>query len=328
MSKALDKLDETVKSEVRKGSAIKNMTRDQLVDEITSITSSLRANLSFFQGLGAELSKKLHGNYLTDRKLSNKSASVSYLDEVNKHLTGKAKLLSDNSYSGAICDTMIDLLTLLDGIIDKCGDLFTDKAFNLYNTKMSHVAVLGMMNSARKVSDFAEAYIDQVMYDNSKGALPKPAAYRTKMLKGSVGEVASIINNVVNGRKSKSFVAAVSKYKASGNDVNVLGGDDVSSVQFAKLEGDIDELCVDEGRKGLAIFRWIGNWWVDLQDAKARKRVALREQHLARVQFLQMELAGEDPESERYQRLVKIIKNYEQMIDRLNQQIDKYYNEQ
>ena len=327
MSKALDKLDATVKSEVQSGSAVKNMTRDQIVDEISAVVQNIRANLAFFQGLSPEQSEKLQNYFLDEKKFSGKKLSIDFLSDLSKHLIGKAKLTQEKQFGGAIVDALSSFGTIFQEIMENVNDLFGDKTFNLYNTKVSHVAVLGMVESARYTCQVAESFVDQFIADRAPNSFQKPAAYRSKFLKGAAEKTAEILNNVVNGRKSKSFAAAVKKYKASGNDVTVLGADGASSVQFSKLEGDIDELTIKSGSKGLKIFRILGNWWTDIQDTRARKQAALREQHLARVQFLQMELAGEDPNSERYQRLVKIIKNYEQMIDRLNQKLDKYYNE-
>ena len=53
----------------------------------------------------------------------------------------------------------------------------------------------------------------------------------------------------------------------------------------------------------------------------------MREQLQARARLLQLELDNVDPESPEYQRLLKIIANYQKQIDRLNQEIAKYEEE-
>ena len=62
-------------------------------------------------------------------------------------------------------------------------------------------------------------------------------------------------------------------------------------------------------------------------DWVARLVRSLREQNKARVEFLQMELDGENPESPRYKKIVQVIKNYNDQIARMDQYLDKYYNE-
>ena len=64
-----------------------------------------------------------------------------------------------------------------------------------------------------------------------------------------------------------------------------------------------------------------------IRDKKNRKNVALREQLQARARLLQLELENVDPNSPEYQRLLKIIANYQKQIDRLNQEIAKYEEE-
>lgn len=325
MSKALDKLDAAVKAEVAAGSAVKTMNRDQLVDEISNVTLSLRTNLSFFTGLGANGCDKLQGWYVAERKNNSKLASIVFMGEVYSHLTGKAKLSMEKAFCGPIVDSMAGFIAMFDEIINNIGKLFADKTFNLYNTKVSHVAVLGMIHDANILNRVVEAFIAQLCHD--KCAELSVAPYQSKLLAGSAQEIADIVNKCVDARHSKSFTAAVLKYKTSGNDVTILNSSNDSAVQFAKLDGNISESTIKSGSRGLAIFRWIGDFWTDYQDAKMRKQAALRDEHEARVKFLQMLLLDADPSSAEYERLTKIISNYEMLINRLNQKLDKYYSE-
>ena len=183
-----------------------------------------------------------------------------------------------------------------------------------------------MLEDARLVNRCAEAFIAVMCHDRSKDLSVAP--YQLKTLVDNSAAFAEILNKAVDGRHTKTFASAVVRYKASGNDVTILSSDNNSAVQFAKLDGDVSESSIKSGCRGLAIFRWIGDLWTDYQDAKARKAVALREEHIARVKFLQMQLMGEDPNSAEYKRVAKIIANYEILINRLNQKLDKYYSEQ
>ena len=324
MSKALDKLDATVKAEVSAGSAVKSMTRDQLLDEINNVTNGLRTNLKFFTGLG-DNAAKLRDWYLDERKANSKLPSIVFMVQVYSHLTGKAKYQMEKSFFGALTDTLAGMSLMFDEIVPNIGKLFADKTFNLYNTKISHVVVLGMLDEARLINKVTEAFIAQLTADKSKGEI-RIAPYQTKTLAESATETADVLNKFINASRGKTLTAAIIRYKASGNDVAVLSTDNNAAAQFAKLEGEVNESSIKSGCRGLAIFRWIGDFWTDYQDLKMRKAAALREEHEARVQFLQMELVGKDPNSEEYKRLVKIIKNYEMMIDRINQKLDKYYN--
>jgi hypothetical protein len=324
MSRALDKLEATIKAEVAAGSAVKTMNRDQLIDEISNVMSGLTTNLSFFTGLGEEC-EKLHGWYVSERKNNSKLPSIAFMSKVYSHLTGKAKISMEKTFFGPMVDALASMGVMFTEITNNISKLFADKTFNLYNTKISHVAVLGMLEDARLVNRCCEAFIAVMCNDRCK-ELPV-APYQKKLLDDSAEQLSDILNRTVDGRQSKTFAAAITRYKSSGNDVTVLSSDNNSAVQFAKLDGDVSESTIRSGCRGLAIFRWIGDLWSDYQDAKARKAAALREEHIARVKFLQMQLMGEDPNSAEYKRLAKIIANYEVLINRLNQKLDKYYNE-
>ena len=132
------------------------------------------------------------------------------------------------------------------------------------------------------------------------------------------------MNRVINDHLGKSFAKAILKYRNGGSDITVVNSENKSSVQFTKITTEVTESDIQSGAKGFKIFRWIGNLFVDRADKKNRKRVAEREQLQARARLLQLELDGLDPESPEYQRLVKIIANYQKLIDRLNQEIAKY----
>jgi hypothetical protein len=54
---------------------------------------------------------------------------------------------------------------------------------------------------------------------------------------------------------------------------------------------------------------------------------AEKEELMAHVALLQMELSEKDPNSKEYAKAVKVIDSYNQMIAELDQKLNKYYNE-
>ena len=325
MSKALDKLEATVNQHVKDGSATKNMTRDQLLDYSISVASALKAHLQFFNDI-ADKASKYQDAVTTGRKNGDKSQFIKTWSALYSGLIGVARARQDAKFSGALIEAAQATVMVLDEVAINVDKLFVDKTFNLYNTKISHVAIYGVLDNATTLAAFTENFIAAFFASCPSGQF-KIAPYQTKFLEDNVGDVAEICCKMINGKLGKTFTAGIIRYKKSGNDVGILTSDNQSSAKFAKLGNEVSEGDMSAGEKGRRIFRLICDWFADLADNKARKNRALREQHKARVEFLQMELEGEDPNSERYKRIVKIIKNYNDMIDRLNQKIEKYENE-
>lgn len=325
MSKALDKLEAAVNKSVKDGSATKNMTRDQLLDYMFSQASTLRTHLQVFEDLGQAVTK-LQAQLTTLSKNSSNLPSVKSYQKLMKGLTGSAKLHTEQAFLGAVVESAQATVAILDEVSVNIDKLFVDKSFNLYNTKISHIAVYGVLDGAEVLARYLEAFMDAFTSDKKPEQI-KLAPYQKKYLEDKTDEVAAICNRMINGRMNKTFTASLLKYKQSGNDVSVLSSNNESSSKFAKLDGNVNEDNVSAGCRGIHIFRAIGDFIVDWFDARARKQRALRDQHKARVEFLQMELEGEDPNSERYKRIVKIIQNYQVLIDRLNQKLDEYYSE-
>ena len=311
MSRALDKLDAKVTASVKDGTAIKNMTRDQLLDYAVSCSTGIKASLSFFDELEPASVEKLKDKLIELRKANSKDLVVEVENVLLNNLTGIAKARQDRAFQGAVLETARGLVMIIDEIILNIDKLFADKTFNLYNTKISNVAVYGMLGSADTLGKYLECYVAAVLM-SMKPDVMTVTPYAKKYVVAHAEEVADFCNRMINGKLNKTFTAGIIRYKKSGNDTAILTSDNQSAAKFAKLGGEVNESDVKSGCKGLYIF----------------KLSAMREQNKARVEFLQMELEGEDPNSERYKKIVKIIKNYNDMIDRLNQKIDKYYNDE
>ena len=326
MSKALDKLDASVTEAVKNGTASKNMTKEQFIDYATAISAAINTHLQFFTDLGT-VTAKLQSDLIAGVKANSKNLTVTVWNKLNAGLTGVAKHRQESNYLGALIETMQASSSIIGEIVANVDMLFgDDKSFNLYNTKISHVAVYGIVDSARILAKFAEAYITAIIADKKSDTFKVPA-YQSKYLEAHVSEVADICCRMINGRMRKIFTTGVINYRKSGSDVALVSAENASNSKFAKIGGQVTESDISTGCRGLRIFRIIGDFITDWFDDEARANRALRDQHKARVECHRMELEGEDPNSERYKRIVKIIKNYNDMIDRLNQKIDKYYNE-
>jgi hypothetical protein len=325
MSNALNKLDAKVAESVKAGTASKNMSRDQLLDYMSNSASMLRSQIQFFTDCGPILTK-LQTDLMGARKAAAQSLLVQVWNKIDKGLTGAAKLRQESGYFGAVVESMQATVSILEEVSANVDKLFVDKNFNLYNTKISHVAIYGVIDSAEVLANYSKCLISAIMADRNPTAFGL-VKYQKAFLMDKADDIAGICTRMINGKLGKTFTAGVLRYKQSGDDVCVLTTDNQSSAKFAKIGTGVNEEDVKRGCRGLYIFRWIGDRWTDLFDWIARLIRSLREQNKARVEYLQMELDGENQDSPRYKKIVQVIKNYNDQIARMDQYLEKYYNE-
>ena len=324
MSRSLDTLNKAV-TDVIKDTAGKQFSKDALIEVIDDQIGFLRNAANFFNQLGLDAGNKLK-EYLFENRSKSKALSFSLYNEINGVLCTAAQRANNERFLGAFHDTLLGLIVILDEINANIDLLFADKAIAVYNTKISQVAIFGMINNAKIASEFVTDYIALFMSDRNSG-LYAPVPATIKKLRENASEFAAIINRVIGGKLSKSFVAAIKKYRNGGSDTNIVSSNNTSNAKFARLNTEVTEADMLAGAKGLKIFKIIGDFFVDRADTKIRKLRAEREVLSARAQLLQLELSGIDPQSPEYKRQVEIIKNYQKLIDRLNQKLDKLEND-
>ena len=322
MSRALDNLTNAVNTTV-KSAAGTTITKENLIDLIDQNLGYLYNVSAFFTALGAN-SQQLQDWINTNRRALNLK-SIQIFNKIDAGLVGSAKLAMNDRFLGGFSDTTNALIIILEEISGNLDKFFAEKTITVYNTKISQVAVFGMIDNVKTFTEYVNRFISILMADRNQN-LDKPEKYVTDYVDTNTDVVVALMNRVINQKLSKTFSAAILKYRTGGSDITVVNSENKPTVQFAKINTEVTESDIASGARGIAIFRWWGNHRVDIADKKNRKRVAEREQLQARARLLQLELDGLDPNSPEYQRLVKIIANYQKQIDRLNQDIEKYEN--
>lgn len=320
MSKAIDNLGRAVDHTLKTSSGAV-ITKDVLIDLIDADLGSLYNVSQFFTAIG-DNAKKLNDWIIKNRK-NTALRSMAWFNSICSGLKATAKNNMEGRFLGAFADTVDSLIIILEDLSGNIDKFFTGPNLTIYNTKISQVAIIGMIENAKNFAEFVNLYISMFMADRNP-KLDKPEKYVETFMANNLAMACELMNRVINNHLSKSFSSALMKYRNGGSDITVVNSENRTSVQFTKITTEVTESDIQSGAKGFKIFRWIGNLFVDMADKKNRKRVALREQLQARARLLQLELDGVDPESPDYQRLVKIIANYQKQIDRLNQAIAKY----
>lgn len=322
MANSIDKLDAAISEQLSAGGAVSSMTKDQFLDFIDIVTGGVKNNLSFFTdmaGIEKEMQAWLKANIRGNMK------SIVYYNAISKDLVYNAKKVMDERFMGAIVDTLASYATILDEVSKNVDNIFQNKSINLFNVKVSHIAVFGITADAEVFCKFVAWYIDLFMSDFVHD-LSGLAPYQTKYLEAAVKVVPGIMNRMLNNRMKGSFVSGVLNYKSGGSDVLLVNSDNKSNAKFAKIANGVSEADIEAGARGFSCFKKIGDWWVSWRDDKMRRLRSERELMQARVQLLKLQLDNVDPESSEYKKQIKIIENYMAIIIRLDQKLDKYYN--
>lgn len=323
MAKSIDKLDAAISAQLSSKGAIASLTKDQFLDFIDLVAGSVKTNLKFYTDT-AHLEKQM--KEFIKPKAGETRKSVIFYQAIYKEMQFASKKAMDERFMGAIVDTLAAYAVVLDEVAKNIDNIFQNKSINLFNTKVSHAVVFGMIADAEIFCKFVD-WFNTLMMSEMIPALPGILPYQLKYLEAAVKVVPALINRVVNGRFNSTFVAGIMNYKNGGSDVLVVNGDNQSNAKFAKIAGNVTDSDIESGARGINLFKKIGDWWVTLKDEKMRRLRAERDLVQARVQLLKLDLDGMDPESPEYKKQVKIIENYTALIARLDQKLDKYYNQ-
>lgn len=202
---------------------------------------------------------------------------------------------------------------------------------NITNAKLSHLSALGFVEQAEEYLDYQVSLLvtitnELVTRANGVCELSPVPPYRYKFLDDFKQQFINTYNSMANG-KHNSYLSEFKKLKKSTKDIfvgNKLGGSNLDYMS------DLDKQTLDSrlfGTWSLNPFKWLGERANIARHEKYVKMAAEKEELMAHVALLQMELSEKDPNSKEYAKAVKVIDSYNQMIAELDQKLNKYYNE-
>ena len=201
---------------------------------------------------------------------------------------------------------------------------------NLINTKLSHATALGFIQQAQHYLDYVLCLFNTTTYEivqkNGVHELAPVPPYRYKFLEDYKNEFVEI-SQKMSGGKHNTYLDNFKKLKSSKDDIYLTNQDRGSNLVM------LDDLTKQNMNKNfigtwsLNPFRWLGELYNVYRHNMYTKMAAEKEDLMAHVTLLQLDLADKDPNSEEYAKAVKIIDSYNQMIAELDQKINAYYNE-
>jgi len=219
------------------------------------------------------------------------------------------------------------LIETLNYIIDNVDTLFNDKAITLYNTRISQVGVIGLIQQAAIVGMFNNYMLTNVTAVAVPGITIYP--YREVYIEKNNDKVVTIVNDIYSRSGSFMFLNGIGELKKRNLDMFILDEDGKSN------DKDLPYDSIPTGMKntfvagifGLNIFRWLGETWASFRHQKYTKLQAEREWLATHTALLKMAAGNVDQDSEEYRRNVAIINKYNEMIAKIDQQLAKYFTE-
>lgn len=203
--------------------------------------------------------------------------------------------------------------------------MFENKEVTLQNAKVSHLTVFGIVTKGEVFTNYCVYMLDSVTLELAKHRTVyeagKALPYKVKFLEDNFHNCAGMCKNMDNPR---TMLVAIDNFQKSQDDVMLVDNNGAVNRGFIHDERMPGVLQGFLGSVMFNPFRWIGEQWNLYKHMRYLKQAKEKEYLEAHVALLELEMAGEDPNSDEYQKHVKTIENYNEMIAKIDRKIDAY----
>ena len=330
---SLFKLDsEIVQAMESFGSAQKNtISARNFNDSLSVLIKRYQSLIEAFNKMGSnDLQKLADRIYATKNNIPNKAEGKAC--QIYAEIVAAIKDSKGTRFAfDGIHKTSKAILEVLLNFARNSKTVLGGDSITIANAKLSHLSAVGFMEKAEQYLDYQVSMLvtitnELVTRNNGVCELAPVPPYRYKFLEDFKQGFIDMYNSMANG-KHRSFLSNYKKLKQSTNDIfvgNKLCGSNLDYLSD-KTKIELDNQLF--GTWSLNPFKWLGEVWNMRRHNKYVKMAAEKEELMAHVALLQMELSEKDPNSKEYAKAVKVIDSYNQMIAELDQKLNEYYNE-
>lgn len=321
MSDFTNKMASFVGVELQK--PVKKITKEDLADSISSVTKRLGTIVDMFDRLPASDIAN-YNTRIHDGADDNKKLFVKLYIAMEVKFTRPDDRKS--AFSGFI-NTARSYLDVLNTILRKIADITEARTINIYNAKLSHAAVFGLIAQADRFADYTLKLFSGVLYDtiehNGVPELEPPAKGEYQFLQDNKDDIVVIINNI--STIGPSSIKNMINHFAFTDD-NLVDEDNKPNVNVNTAQlSTVQKHFIQYGFGVLSyVFRWFGEMANVIRASRAQRDVKEQEWMKERISLLQMDLAGMDPDSKEYRNAVKSVDKYGKMVADLDKTIQKY----
>lgn len=260
-------------------------------------------------------------------KRSNSKAKDSYIDYCKK-LYGKAVGEERKRPLGSLLEANKKFAKLLEEISVHIDKLVEQEEVDIYNVRMSHLAILGIMRQSDKLLNWS-MYQYALMTKAASRNINDIPRYREVYLEANSEKVADICSQLLNKSGNYDFLKEVDTIRKKNADM-VLGASKDFNVGGFVRGANYSPDFLDNIMSALSclnIFSAAMDAWEDYKFAKYERNKEIKawlEQH---VSLLRMDLADMDSSSPEYAKTVAIIQAYDAKIAEYDRDIIEFEQE-
>ena len=327
MASAIDLLGEKVNKVLKNGADTKDISKEDFRNFMGITLSSLKAMLESFDELQQSESEAL-GLSMLERQKDRAAMNVQIYYLYLSRLSGQAQRDERKNPFSSLITAAKNYQTVLDEIDKNIDKMFENKVISLYNTKLSHVAIVGVIKNACDLCDFSWYLFNGICYDIGMG-IEKPAKYRFSYMNTMKEKMSALVSDMYAGVGDGAIFNEVLRLRRENKDMLLVNDQNEVNSGMISTANLTKGLCgsITSGLMSLNIFRWIGEAWNSYRDSYYRGLEEKRDWMQTHVQMLRLKLQGMDQNDREYQKLQKIINNYDDMVAAADEKIKKYREE-
>ncbi len=321
--KPIEELDKKLQELLSSRKAfVKHFDKEVLAEYIDLLIADHKMISDVLEPLSGKYSTVL-ANKLKDTKKATAEGFGMYID-FRKRLVGRALDIEMKNTMGSVAKANLIYINILNDIQNNLDKLFTIKKINLFNMRISHIIVIGVLYQSEQLAKFSK-YMQSILSLAIDGKIKELPKYRAMYIESNTSELAACITALHKKAGVVNYKGMVKSIKMSASDFTLVTEDNI--VQVKKAEGmkttaDTRRVMI-MGIAGLPGLHTLGEVMNNLKQKAHEARILEQEWMKAHTALLIAKLDGMDENDPEYKKLVKIIKKYEDMINKLQRKIDK-----
>lgn len=324
MASVIDLLGEKVNKILGKADNTADFSKEDFRNYMGVAQSNLKAMVESFEELRPEEANAL-GETILGRIKDRGAMNIQIYSMYINRLSGQAQREERKVAFSSLLHAAKSYLFVLDEIDKNINKLFENKVISLYNTKLSHIAIFGVIRNACDLCDFSWFLFNGICYDIGMG-IEKPAKYRFSYMNTVKEKMAGLVSDIYAGVGDGAIYNEIMRIRRENKDMLIVNDNNEvndSMISSAGLNKGISG-SITAGFMDINVFRWIGEAWNNFRDNHYRALEEKRDWMQTHVQMLRLKLQGLDTNDREYQKLQKIINNYDNMVAAADEKIKKY----
>jgi hypothetical protein len=312
-----------LKKQIMSSGKMKSLSKSDLLDIIdTNMKSHEAINMIKTSFSKSELNEVFnrYSKNTQFSKLPSKEIPLGYASK----LTGSARSDELSSRMSIVMSVNSKFIKILEELKKHIDDLVGQDNINLFNCRLSHVAILGILRESELFGTYTTYMWSQlVSLDN----VPK---YRVDYLMAHRDDYIRILNTINNKTGRYYFIPEIDQMKKRDVNLKLYDSSSDQTVDTYVRPSDFSSATLVHfgfGSFFFNIFSWIGETFDDWRHNRYLKNERLKEWMEQHNAILKLELGNMDPNSEEYMRKKKITEYWDDELTKIDRKINKYLGE-